>query len=349
MSYFFGLIREKDPETSTTVIINNITETAVKLSAQAISNCTVNVNQSQRQVFDRPIIGTGRGVINLSQRAEATINQNCTQKAEVDAQLQQNVVTAIQQEAQAKGVDLAPLAQSTNATAETNIRNSLKADINMDSIINSVSNLSQDQLQEVRRGVLATDDSIINISQGLTAQVFLEQLSDTIKKNSVVQDIANQISQKAESETQSTIVGVVGGFFKMFGNLGVLLIIGLIIVACVAAYVMFGGSGGEERKNMLMQQMTHRMGNPQMRNQPMGNPQMSNQQSMNQPMSNQQSMNQPSMNQQMTPPQNTQPQNILPPQNTQPQNNFQYGVLPAMNQNQPMGNPQNYSTINLPK
>jgi hypothetical protein len=247
-------------KTESSATVNSIAETAMKLSAQSIVNCTTNVSQSQKQRIRGPIVVSGGGTVDISQSASMNINQNCTQKAQVNNDMQIAVVNAIKQEAETKGVDFSLLAGDNISSTVTNIKNNISADINMDNIMNSITKMQQTQKQVIDSSISVTGaGSKFVMSQGITADMFLSQLSDTIKTNAVVANVANQIDQKASTEVQSTAVGLMNSLWSGLTSLWGMLIIGAIIIICVGAYVMFGGSGGAERKNQMMQKMMQKM------------------------------------------------------------------------------------------
>lgn len=252
--------------------VTNIANTAMNASMQSISNCEMRSDQLQ-QINIRGGIHVDGSKVNLTQTATMVIDMNCAQKSNVNAEMQANVLNAIKQEAEAKGVDIGLLAGTTESNVNAKIINNIKSDINMDSISNALQLNHQKQAANIWGGIFVKNAGEFDINQDLTLKAFMDQMQDSVKSNKFVADIASQIDQKSKAETQSTILGVVqsifGGIYDMFKSLGIAgMIIGLIVLI-VVGYIMFGGGGGEERKNMLMgsimqrpQQMFNRLPQP---------------------------------------------------------------------------------------
>lgn len=232
--------------TQSSTIVDNIASTAVKLSANSISTCTQNMSQEQIARISGAVIGDGN-IRDISQTAEAVIQMNCQQKANVNFDMQQAVISAIQQEAKATGTDFSVLGGSKTNSVIT-MRQELEADINMDSIVNSIVETEQKQIAEIT-GVTIGDNNISRIRQGVTQEMFMDSLSEAVKKNKFVQDIANELAQSGESETKSTITGVIDSVTDMVkGN--VMMVAFVFIAAVIGIAIIFTSDEGTEKFGM---------------------------------------------------------------------------------------------------
>jgi hypothetical protein len=208
--------------------LTRITNQTVEISAQSITNCMVQASQKQIARIQGMSIGRGNKR-SINQSMQMVMDVNCEQKATVDLDIQQAVATAIAQEAKAQGTDLSLLTQS-KATNTTTITENIKADINMDNIVNTGVGLEQRQQAEFLGGIVGVDNED-SIRQGMTAEVFLSGLADTIKKSKFVQDAAAEIDQKGTAKTDSTITGVIGSFTSAYAAIAIAIIIGLVLFA----------------------------------------------------------------------------------------------------------------------
>jgi hypothetical protein len=217
--------------------LTQITNQAVAISAQSITNCMVQASQQQTASIKGFSIGRGNKRT-INQSMEMVMDVNCEQKAQVDLDIQQAVISSIKQEAKSQGVDIALLTNSESSNT-INITNNISSDINMDSIVNTGVALVQNQQAEILGGIIGVDNED-SIKQGMTAEVFLAGLSDTIKKSKVVQDIASEIDQKSSAKTDSTITNVVKSVTSAFtSTMG---IYAIIFIAVIIGFVVLSKS-----------------------------------------------------------------------------------------------------------
>jgi hypothetical protein len=231
---FFGF-----GETKVTNIIDNIANTAIALSAQSISTCTQNASSEQLARIRGATIGDGN-IKEITQSMKSVMKLGCEQASAVDVDMQQAVINAIKQEAEAKGTDIGLSDNEANNT--TRNLSTLKADIKMDSILNSAMNSAQKQEAEIT-GTTIGNLNVARIRQDMTQEMFMNAMMDAVKNNAFVQDAANDIDQKGEAETKSTLVGIVDSFTSM-GTV-MMVMMGLVFISLFVgvAFVLNGDNG----------------------------------------------------------------------------------------------------------
>ena len=217
-----------------------ITNNAISASAKAIQNCTTTSEQSQTVYGDTQV---GRSNLqDINQKITKVINSNCSQKAKTDVALQQAVVQAIKQEAETTGTDMA-LLTTVNSSLDKTIINSISADVNMDSIINSVN--SQKMAQLIKAGKQIGHENVFRATQGITTDEFYDTLSDTIKNNKTVQEMSQTISQTGKTKMESTIGKIFDMIITLIEAIGAFFILIPIVAIIAFAYVMGPGSGDQ--------------------------------------------------------------------------------------------------------
>jgi hypothetical protein len=228
--------------------LTRITNQTVELSAKSITNCMMQASQKQVARIHGWSIGKGN-VRTIDQSMQMVVNVNCTQKAKVDLDIQQAVASAIAQEADAAGTDIAFLTGS-DASNTTSITENIKADINMDNIVNTGVDMEQRQQAEIMGGIIGIDNRD-EIRQGMTAEVFLAGLADTVKNNKFVQEAAAEIDQKGTAKTESTITNVVDSVAGAFtGSMTMFAVIAIAFF--IVMLFMFKSLLGSEAGMALM-------------------------------------------------------------------------------------------------
>jgi hypothetical protein len=209
----------------------NIAITAIELSQQTISRCFINSDQSQLLDFNFDVIGNNNKV-KIEQAMSAVFDVDCKQKSKVQSEVTQNVINAIKQEAKAKGTDFS----FTNTETDNYVLNlsELRSNVDMDSIVETIVSIKQKQIIK-SGGSIVGDGNVISLSQGITLQAFLDATMDAIKLSSFTQAAANEIDQKGDSETKSTMVGVVNAISDMVGAIGAawFIMIAVVVLAIV--------------------------------------------------------------------------------------------------------------------
>jgi hypothetical protein len=256
MLSFLG-IGEK-PVTLTSNTVQNIASNVVALSANTISSCTVEASQSQTVNRTNVTIGDNN-TANINQEMYMAVTQECEQEGSVDLDMQQDVINSIIQEAKSKGMDIS----ITDVKAVNTTKNitDFEADISMDSIMTTMA--IQQQKQKVNTdNVTIGDNNVSNINQEMSLELFQDVLLKAVKSSEFVQNAANDIDQKGEAETQSTIIGaldsigdtiksvvdtiggVVGGGIDALAHTSMvmMIMIAAVIIAAITGFVyLFSG------------------------------------------------------------------------------------------------------------
>jgi hypothetical protein len=226
-------------ETKANNTISNIANTAIRLSADSVSTCTVNASNEQLARMHGATIGDGN-TTEITQSMKSVMKLGCEQASEVDVDMQQAVINAIKQEAAATGTDIGMSSNEANNTT-TNI-STLRADISMNSILESAMYSAQKQEAEIT-GVTIGNQNRRLIRQDMTQEMFMNAMMDAVKNNAFVQDAANKIDQKGEAVTKSTLVGILDSLTNM-GTV-MMVMIGLVFISLFVgiALVLSGDNG----------------------------------------------------------------------------------------------------------
>jgi hypothetical protein len=213
------------PSTTTTNTVENITKTAIALSQRSISKCFIESNQEQNAALDYTVVGDNNK-LGVDQSLDGVFNLECKQKSKITADIGQSVVNAIKQEAKSTGVDFS----MSNTEANNHVYNltSLEAEVNMDSIVESVIRSVQKQNVTVNGTTVGNNNEIV-IKQNMTKKAFTDATMDAIKSSTFVQNAANDIDQKAAAETKSTIAAIANAISNM--ATGMMIMMGIIVLA----------------------------------------------------------------------------------------------------------------------
>lgn len=234
--------------TSTQNTMTNITNTAIDTAAKALTRCMIKAEQKQTlKVGSQVGIGNKR---TIRQAMKMIVNVNCDQKAKVDNEIQTAILNSIKQQAETTGTDIGMF--GTNAAeVDTTIMNNIKASVSVDNVVELIN--EQRQSQSLQVGSQLGIGNIDDISQDMTADVFIKGLQDAIMNNKFISNFASEVDQKTSAETKSTLVGVVDSVMSMVKTLGSGWIIFLIVVVIVGGVgaifflkIFFGGGDDDD-------------------------------------------------------------------------------------------------------
>jgi hypothetical protein len=234
-------------DTKATNTVDNIAQTAIKLSADSVTTCTVAASNEQLAEMHGATIGDGN-VQEITQDMKSVMSMGCEQASNIDFDMQQAVINAVKQEAVVSGTDIGIGSNETNNVTR-NIT-TLEAEIKMDTILESAMESAQTQ-QGQMSGITVGSQNKKIIRQNMSQKMFTDSLLKAIKSNSFVQAAANKIDQKGDAETKSTIVGVVSAIANIATSSMMWWAILFIAFILVTGYVLTSFLSGESDYTLL--------------------------------------------------------------------------------------------------
>jgi hypothetical protein len=210
-------------------------------------------NQTQQQIINTIQIGKNNE-LNVNQQMGLVINLSCINKAKIDNDIQNTIANEISQSAVSQGVDIG-LSGGTTSEINNEIITKIRSSINMDTITNASIISTQKQLIESGAKQLALETNKATFSQGMTAEMLMEALTDTIKSNKFITTLTDKIDGKTGATTKSTITEIVGsvmGFLSTGAGMVMIVVVIFMIISAVVFKTMFGGKAGSDNLQMLL-------------------------------------------------------------------------------------------------
>lgn len=167
-------------------ISNIVNETTASVIMQSMQSCMSQSSQSQTI--------SGSYVNGVQQKATSVMNVACASHFNMTSDLAFSIASAIQQQAEAKGVALLDTLHLNRSENISNIANRIQAKISSQLVQTAIANTAQNQV--------ITGSIAINSSQTLDSNTTLKALTDMTANTGLALDIENQTSQKS-SATQS--------------------------------------------------------------------------------------------------------------------------------------------------
>lgn len=185
-----------------------------------------------------------------SQDANLTLKQNCVSKSNLQASMQQDVQSkldqAMKEKSDAFGKALDSLFSNTDKSVKntTTIKNVSKDIVDEKFVSNLVAHLESNQ----KMNISGSDMKVQGASQNAT----MNMISTQLESNGTVQKIAQKASDISSQKQEATLTGltdIVGSVTGMIGSLGKAYIYAMVLCAVVFAiicmYAMYSGFASE--------------------------------------------------------------------------------------------------------
>lgn len=202
---------------SKNILTNDIVMNAI---SKTVNRCTSRVKQEQSIRA-----GEADGDVNISNvsfKMTAKVDLECFFKNETQQQLQADIMNQIKEQMKNKGGDLFTSGVLTASDIETTVNNAFKANVEVETLQETLS--QQDQLQTIDIGK-GKSINIDGVNFDMSAEGITKMTFENAGYQSALNQITNDLDQKIDNEA--------GGLFNMLGDNMTVIMIGVVIVAIV--------------------------------------------------------------------------------------------------------------------
>lgn len=201
-------------------VVNEINEAVYNIALSSVQKCVTSTDQEQNTT-----INMGGGLFNNTTVSQTTsVSSSCTANSSFVSDLQNKIISAISNNAKAKAAFGVSVSE-----AETNIRNTIRANVNFSSIQENMTMIKQKQNTTVNVSGVQIGSNI-NINQG--AEVFAASVQKSVADSGIYNTIKNSIDNSSDAkgfdplgDMSTTFIYLIIAFFAF-----ILIIVVVILV-----------------------------------------------------------------------------------------------------------------------
>jgi len=228
--------------TQSKATVESVTSIISNVIVKDVMNCATYINQDQSV----NVYGSGNVVSGITMVQGATIDMTCYRKSNNDIDIQNKIINALTQAANATGSGFPTLDAGTKAETVSRMTQDIRNNITIDMLQNCAATVNQSQ----SINVVGNRNIVANQAMTQTAAQMKHCTSDQIAKTALGATINNSVAQQATSVTQSPfkfLTDIIGSITDTIqhGFDSIVFVVGGIILMII---VMAGGlgSGGND-------------------------------------------------------------------------------------------------------
>jgi len=214
--------------------ITSLNTQITNIATNIVQSCVVNTGQTQTVVSNNTGFQLGS---TLSVVQTTSISSSCFQDASLQANLQNQITSAIQQTATANGVALLGGVGASQSSADSYISNIIKNNVTLSNIQNNYNTITQNQSVTINNSgeqIFST----VDISQGAT--VFAAATLKTVSDTGVLNALAASIDQQSTATTSNPldfIANIVTGVASAISD-SVMSMVAFVIFVIIAIFYL---------------------------------------------------------------------------------------------------------------
>lgn len=212
--------------TSSKTTVNDLIQSINNITMQTIQQCVTNSAQSQS------VTENNTGIVlfsNSTAQQSTTISVDCFANAQLQAQLQNNIISTISNASTATNSTLLGAFGNTSSEATTNLTSLIKNNVTMKNIQQNYNTIMQQQNVNYNNSGLVVYQNV-DLKQG--AQVFSAATLQAIDSAGIFNQINNYVNQQsAATSTGFSLSGLFSGLFSGASSIFVYIFVFIIIVA----------------------------------------------------------------------------------------------------------------------
>lgn len=206
---------------------SSFNQDVTNILVQNIQRCGTQVSQSQ--TID--VSGSYNVLSNITMKQAIQFQVNCPQIANNLADIQNQIVARIQQQADATGQIIA--LSSTSSSSESSLTNQVQKNINMASINEIMTTVNMQQGIDVSGSHNIIEDVTMDQTSGMIAEASQKVLSQI--------DAFSQLDSQGDQSSKAETKNPLSFLTDWLGSMGGVVIIGLIVAAYFGYTVFLGG------------------------------------------------------------------------------------------------------------
>lgn len=212
-------------KTESETVIEDLSKTITNIAMSNINRCVVNSSQEQ----DAVIKNSGFKIFSRNTVSQTTtVNASCAMNSSLEANLQNDIISAISQKTTSTGHGILSAFGNTEASARATLATIIESNVKMENIMEMYNRIEQKQRTGSENdGVVLVE--VNDFSQG--AQVFAAATLSALENAGVFNTIRHHIDQVSSAESKNPFSFLT----DMFGTFTWAILVGFLFLVIVIA------------------------------------------------------------------------------------------------------------------